>query len=67
MKALSDGQTRNVMAFSICALKDFNEITYHFLDVVYAQLSLEKVSCCIYVPYFPIIRICLSRGFQGNH
>lgn len=44
MKALSEGKLRNVMAFNITPVKDFDEITFHFLDVVYAKLSLEKAS-----------------------
>lgn len=44
MKALSEGKLRNVMAFNITPVEDFDEITFHFLDVVHAKLALEKVS-----------------------
>ena len=43
MKALSEGKLRNVMAFNITPVEDFDEITFHFLDVVHAKLALEKV------------------------
>lgn len=43
MKALSEGKLRNVMAFNITPVVDFDEITYHFLDVVHAKLAIEKV------------------------
>jgi len=44
MKALSEGKLRNVMAFNITPVEDFDEITFHFLDVVHAKLALEKGS-----------------------
>jgi len=43
MKALSEGKLRNVMAFNITPVVDFDEITYHFLDVVHAKLAIEKI------------------------
>ncbi|XP_065667311.1 replication protein A 32 kDa subunit isoform X2 [Hydra vulgaris] len=42
MKSFNDGQMRSVMAFSLVPVKDFDEISFHFLDVIYANLSLKK-------------------------
>lgn len=44
MKALSEGKLRNVMAFNITPVNDFDEVTFHLLDVVHAKLSLDKAS-----------------------
>jgi len=52
MKALSEGKLRNVMAFNISPVKDFNEITFHFLDVIYAKLSLDKVRRYLFIFFF---------------
>lgn len=42
MKSFNDGQIRSVMAFSMVPVTDFNEITFHFIDVIHAQLTLKK-------------------------
>merc|ERR1719447_1199660 len=42
MKSFNNGNVRSVMAFSMVPVKDFNEISYHILDVVHANLSLKK-------------------------
>lgn len=42
MKSFNDGQIRSVMAFSMVPITDFDEITFHFLDVIHANLSLKK-------------------------
>jgi len=44
MKSFNSGNMRSVMAFSMVPVKDFNEISYHILDVVHANLSLKKSS-----------------------
>ena len=43
MKSFNDGQIRSVMAFNMVPVTDFNEITFHFIDVIHAQLNLKKV------------------------
>jgi len=44
MKAFNEGKVRSVMAFSMTPIKEFDEITFHFLDVIHANLSLKKGS-----------------------
>lgn len=44
MKSFNSGQVRSVMAFSMIPVTDFNEISYHILDVIHANLSLKKGS-----------------------
>lgn len=44
MKSFNNGMVRSVMAFSMVPVKDFNEISYHILDVIHANLSLKKAS-----------------------
>ena len=43
MKAFNEGQMRSVIAFSVVPIQDFNEISFHLLDVVYTNLMLTKV------------------------
>lgn len=42
MKSFNNGQVRSVLAFSMVPVKDFDEISFHLLDVIYSQLSLKK-------------------------
>jgi len=42
MKSFNNGQVRSVLAFSMAPVKDFNEISFHLLDVIYAHLDLKK-------------------------
>jgi len=42
MKAFNEGQMRSVIAFSVVPIQDFNEISFHLLDVVYTNLMLTK-------------------------
>jgi len=44
MKSFKEGQIRSVMAFSMAPVTDFNEISYHFINVVYANLHLLKAN-----------------------
>jgi len=44
MKSFNSGNLRSVMAFSMVPVKDMNEISYHILDVIHANLSLKKGS-----------------------
>ena len=34
--------TRSIVAFTIQPIKDFNEYTYHFIEVVHTHLHLTK-------------------------
>lgn len=38
-----DDLKRHVVAFGIYQVTDFNEITYHMFNAIYASLSLQKV------------------------
>jgi len=42
MKSFNDGAVRNVIAFSMTPVLDFNEITFHMLEVIHAHLQLTK-------------------------
>jgi len=42
MKSFNNGQVRSVLAFNMAPVKDFNEISFHLLDVIYANLDLKK-------------------------
>lgn len=42
MKSFNEGQQRSVIAFVVTPVRDFNEITCHMLDVIYASLMLKK-------------------------
>lgn len=64
MKALSEGKLRNVMAFNITPVEDFDEITFHFLDVVHAKLALEKVGLGKKIAYFAILIYCVTPFFS---
>jgi len=44
MKSFNNGNMRSIMAFSMVPVKDFNEVSYHILDVVHANLSLKKAA-----------------------
>jgi len=44
MKSFNNGAVRSVMAFSMVPVQDMNEISFHMLDVIHANLSLKKVS-----------------------
>ena len=35
-------QQRSVVGFLVQPLKDFNEVTYHMVHVVYSQLALQR-------------------------
>ena len=37
--------SRSLIAFHLCPVTDFNEITYHMLDVIHSHLQLSKVNC----------------------
>ena len=36
-------ETRSVIAFNITPIRDFNELTYHLLDVIHSHLAISKV------------------------
>lgn len=44
VKSFNNGAVRSVMAFSMAPVTDYNEISFHLLDVIYSQLSLKKIS-----------------------
>ena len=35
--------SRSLIAFGLSPVTDFNEITYHMLDVIHSHLALKKV------------------------
>lgn len=36
--------SRSLIAFGLSPVTDFNEITYHMLDVIHSHLALSKVT-----------------------
>ena len=40
--------SRSLIAFGLSPVTDFNEITYHMLDVVHSHLALSKVRPCVF-------------------
>lgn len=44
MKSFNEGQVRSVIAFLIAPIRDFNEITFHMLEVVYASLMNKRIN-----------------------
>ena len=40
--------SRSLIAFGLSPVTDFNEITYHMLDVVHSHLALSKVRMCVF-------------------
>lgn len=44
--------SRSLIAFGLSPVTDFNEITYHMLDVVHSHLALSKVKLCVFCSCF---------------
>lgn len=44
--------SRSLIAFGLSPVTDFNEITYHMLDVVHSHLALSKVKLCVFAFVF---------------
>ena len=44
--------SRSLIAFGLSPVTDFNEITYHMLDVVHSHLALSKVRPCVFFLLF---------------
>ena len=62
LKSFQDNKC-SIIAFSINPIKDFNEITYHMLDVIHAHLSASKVrQICFEIAFLTkIIKISTKR------
>jgi len=44
MKSFNEGQVRSVIAFLITPIRDFNEITFHMLEVIYSSMMIKRIN-----------------------
>lgn len=48
--------SRSLIAFGLSPVTDFNEITYHMLDVIHSHLALSKVTYFISKSIIKLVR-----------
>lgn len=46
MKSFQEGKVRSILAFHMIPITDFNEITFHLLDVIHANLCPKRTDNC---------------------